>query len=193
MDSNPAQQAFKELLPYLETLETQTAAILRLLKDKGLTTDEQFAPYLEQAGNISNVKWLAAGLRIDHLLSSVEKDKEEARKTETSSSEASARQERSKRDEEDRETEGTVASSENQRDTKSNSKPADTKPAQTKQGAEQKDNAKQEKIDNSPPAKSRNTADNHSEQGADKQTKKETNSNSGTDRDTERDTEKKAS
>jgi hypothetical protein len=74
MDGNPAQQAFKELLPYLETLDTQSAAILQLLKDKGLTTDEQFATYLEQAGNISNVKWLAARLRIEHLLSSIDKD-----------------------------------------------------------------------------------------------------------------------
>jgi hypothetical protein len=76
MDGNLADQVINELFPYFEALETRSAAILQLLRDKGLTTDEEFAPYLEQAGNGSNVKWLAARVRIGHLLFSIGKDKD---------------------------------------------------------------------------------------------------------------------
>jgi hypothetical protein len=170
MDGNPAQQAFKELLPYLEALDTQSAAILQLLKDKGLTTDEQFAPYLEQAGNISNVKWLAARLRIEHLLSSIDKDQEEGTgKTKTSS-----------------------MSGEDQSDQK-NRETGDTKTANTKQGQEKKDNADQEKAESTPAPKSAKPAENRSNEDPDRQIKKESNSNGNEDRDTERNTEKKAS
>jgi hypothetical protein len=68
MGGNLAQEVLSEVLPYLEALETKNSAMLQLLKDKGLITDEQFAPYLEQAGNVSSVKWLAARIRIEHLL-----------------------------------------------------------------------------------------------------------------------------
>jgi hypothetical protein len=77
MDRNLADQLINELFPNFEALETRSAAILQFLKDKGLTTDEQFAPYLEKAGNGSNVKWLAARVRIGHLLSSIDKAKDD--------------------------------------------------------------------------------------------------------------------
>jgi hypothetical protein len=77
-----------ELFPYLEALETRTTAILQLLKDKGFTTDEQFATYLEQAGNACDVEWLAARVRMKHLMSSSGKD---TRKTAESSADLSDR------------------------------------------------------------------------------------------------------
>ena len=88
MDDKLAQQVFEELLPSLEALDTKCAAILQFLKTKGIVTDDELAPYFEQAGNASSVRWRAARVRINHLLSATqasEKDKDKA----SSSSEAS--------------------------------------------------------------------------------------------------------
>ena len=69
MDNNAIKEVLNELFSHLERLETQSEAILQLLKEKKRVTDRQLAPYLEQAGNAANVKWRAARVRIDHLLS----------------------------------------------------------------------------------------------------------------------------
>ncbi len=70
MSDNPAQQVIEELFPYFEGLETQTAAILQFLRDKGIATEEQLAPYLEQARTASGVRWRAARVRMEYLFSS---------------------------------------------------------------------------------------------------------------------------
>lgn len=67
MSENLAQEVLSDLLGYLESMETQTAAVLQLLKDKGIITDEQLAPFLEQAEDASSVKWRAARMRMEHL------------------------------------------------------------------------------------------------------------------------------
>ncbi|HWC18319.1 MAG TPA: hypothetical protein VG498_14955 [Terriglobales bacterium] len=67
MSDNPAQQVLSDLFGYLESLETQSGAILQFLKDKGGLNDQQLAPYLEQAANASSVKWRAARVRMEHL------------------------------------------------------------------------------------------------------------------------------
>jgi hypothetical protein len=69
MDNEAMKEVLNELFSHLEKLETQNEAILQFLKEKKRVTDKQLAPYLEQAGNASNVKWRAARIRIDHLLS----------------------------------------------------------------------------------------------------------------------------
>ncbi|MFZ0202023.1 MAG: hypothetical protein WB523_03920 [Candidatus Sulfotelmatobacter sp.] len=73
MNQDIAQEIFHELFSSLETLDTQITTILKFLKDKGIATDDDLAPYLEQAGNATGIRWLAARVRIDYLLSSATK------------------------------------------------------------------------------------------------------------------------
>jgi outer membrane biosynthesis protein TonB len=71
MDDKIAQLILDELFSSLENLETQTAAVLQFLKDKGGASIEQLAPYLEQAGRATSIKRRAARVRIDYLLSGI--------------------------------------------------------------------------------------------------------------------------
>jgi hypothetical protein len=75
----PMKEILNELFSHLERLETQSEAILQFLKEKKRVTDKQLAPYLEQAGNASNVRWRAARVRIEHLLSSMETEEAETK------------------------------------------------------------------------------------------------------------------
>src|SRR6476659_2995822 len=68
MNNEAMKEVLNELFSHLEKLETQNEAILQFLKEKKRVTDKQLAPYLEQAGNASSVKWRAARVRINHLL-----------------------------------------------------------------------------------------------------------------------------
>jgi hypothetical protein len=72
-----AQEILHELFSSFEALDTQCGAILQFLKDKGIAKEEDLAIYFEQAANASNVRWRAAGVRIEHLLSSAIKPAEQ--------------------------------------------------------------------------------------------------------------------
>lgn len=83
MDQDIVQEMLHEMFASLEALDTQTAALRQFLKDKGLASDQDLAPYLEKAGNASGVRWLALRVRMDYLLSSAmkptEKDAKDAK------------------------------------------------------------------------------------------------------------------
>jgi len=76
MNNDAIKEVLNELFSHLERLETQNEAILQFLKEKKRVTDKQLAPYLEQAGNASSVRWRAARVRIDHLLEPEHPEKE---------------------------------------------------------------------------------------------------------------------
>src|ERR1035438_604662 len=78
-----AQEILHELFPAFEALETQSAALLQLLKDKGIANEEELTVHFEQAGKASSVRWLAVRVRIDYLLSSAMKTAEQDVKKES--------------------------------------------------------------------------------------------------------------
>jgi hypothetical protein len=80
MNENIAQEILHELFSSLEALETQSTAVLQFLTDNGIANEKKLAPYLEQAGNASSVRWRAVRARIDYLLSSAMKTDEDARR-----------------------------------------------------------------------------------------------------------------
>jgi hypothetical protein len=67
MSDNPVKDVVNELIPYFERLETESAAVMQLLTDKGLVSSEELNRYLEQAGRASEVKWRAARVRVERL------------------------------------------------------------------------------------------------------------------------------
>lgn len=75
MPDNPAKEAFTDLLTHLEHLETLTGALLQLLKDNGMASDDKLAPYLEQASKASDVRMRAARARLEHLFTADDKAK----------------------------------------------------------------------------------------------------------------------
>ncbi len=98
MERELAQQILEEMLPYLEKMDTENTAILQLLKDKKLTTDEGFATYLQQAGNATNIKWLAARVRIEHLLAGIGKEAEKEKEKDKANQKEAAKHEPKKDD-----------------------------------------------------------------------------------------------
>ena len=83
MNEKIAQEILHELFPAFEALETQSSALLQLLKDKGIANEEELAAHFEQAGKASSVRWLSVRVRIDYLLSSAMKSAEQDVKKES--------------------------------------------------------------------------------------------------------------
>jgi hypothetical protein len=77
MDEKIIQDILANVFSSLEPLDAQCSAILQFLKAKGFATDKELAPFLEQAESASNVRWLAARVRIASLLSSALKPPEQ--------------------------------------------------------------------------------------------------------------------
>jgi hypothetical protein len=76
METNPNQlkEILGELFSLLEAMETSNLAVLQFLKEKGIANEKEFAHFLEQAGNASSVKWRAARVRMEYLLTPIKKE-----------------------------------------------------------------------------------------------------------------------
>ena len=72
------KELLDDLVPTMTAADTRSATILQLLKDKGIVSDDELAPYLEQAANASNVKERAARLRFEHLFATAIKSLQQA-------------------------------------------------------------------------------------------------------------------
>lgn len=78
IDEKVVKQILEQIFSSVEDVETQSAAILQFLKDKGMANDEELAPYFERAKTSSGVRWVAIRARVDYLLSSaINKEEEE--------------------------------------------------------------------------------------------------------------------
>jgi hypothetical protein len=88
VQTEPLKEILGELFALLEAQETHSVAVLQFLKDQGIATDEKLAPYLEQAGRASNVKWLAARRRMEYLLTPIEKKTTDVEKVKEKTQEA---------------------------------------------------------------------------------------------------------
>ena len=93
MDPTVTEEILNDLIPSLEALETKSTAVLEFLKKEGIASDEKLAPYLEQAASASNVRWLAVRVRMERLLSSVEKESARKESAEKNIKEAQAAKE----------------------------------------------------------------------------------------------------
>jgi len=69
----PAEQVFEEMLPYFEALDAQIAGIIRLLKDKGISTNEELGKYIERGDDAANVRERGMRARMEYLFSSAVK------------------------------------------------------------------------------------------------------------------------
>lgn len=78
--SNPLKEIFEELFGLLESLETQSMAVTQFLKNQKIGNSKKLAPYLEQAGNASSVKWRAMRVRMEYLLALMQKDADDKKK-----------------------------------------------------------------------------------------------------------------
>jgi|SRR5579871_5104942 len=90
MNLDMLQEVLEEMGSSLVEMEAQNRALLQLLKNKGMVTEDEFAPRLAEAGKAANVRWRAAQLRLESQIKA-EKDKEE-REREKSQQEKAAKE-----------------------------------------------------------------------------------------------------
>jgi hypothetical protein len=89
------KEIFDQMFTLLESLETQSMAALAYLKEEGRATDKKLRPHMEQAANASSVKWRAARVRMEYLLTPIKAGS----KTEEKSGESGAQEAGGKKEE----------------------------------------------------------------------------------------------
>ena len=78
MDETVFDEVIDELFSSLESIETQTRALTAYLQEKGPISEDDFEPYLRQAGETASVRWRAERIRMKSLLSSALKSAAES-------------------------------------------------------------------------------------------------------------------
>ena len=73
MDSAITDEILDEVSSVLQRVEAQSTAILELIKEKGIASEDELTPYLQRANEASSVRWRATRVRLEHLLSGLEK------------------------------------------------------------------------------------------------------------------------
>jgi hypothetical protein len=124
IDEKVVQEILDALFSSLEDLDTQSTAILQLLKDKGIANDAELASQLERAGNASSVRWRAARVRIDYLLSGAIKSAEQDAQKKKASASTAEEKTAEKKPAEKESTEKETA-----QEAKADTKPSDEKAA----------------------------------------------------------------
>jgi hypothetical protein len=79
MDRAITDEILEELSSALQRVEAQSSAILELVRDKGIVKEDELAPYLERANAASSVRWRAVRIRLEGLLSGLEKSEQQAK------------------------------------------------------------------------------------------------------------------
>lgn len=70
MNSQIADEILEELASTFKKFETQSAALLEFVKDRGIVKEDDLAPYMERAAAASAVRWRATRVRMARLLAS---------------------------------------------------------------------------------------------------------------------------
>jgi hypothetical protein len=158
MDEAAVQQIFTELFEALEPLDTQISGLLQFLKSKGIATEEELAPFLEQAGNASNIRWLAARLRTDALISSALKPAEKSAGPDTAENSTPASKiqrdgasRESRNADHSQESDKTRLAEEESRENLSSQKQAESSPEQKEPAQKEKDDSGSESNLSDPP------------------------------------------
>lgn len=163
MDVHLGLELLDELGSSLESMETQQGALLQFLKDKGIVNDEELAPYLTQAGNASNVRWRAARLRLERLLSSAQEKEQETLKQQKEQGATAQPQPGKSEKAENANQAATKPEDETPKSTEKNPESAESSTAKTEAKTEAKPEAKteekskpspEEEVQPSPDAKS---------------------------------------
>jgi hypothetical protein len=144
MQPDALKEVLSELFALLETQETNSAAVLQLLKDQGITSDEKLSTYLDQAGRASNVKWRAARMRMEYLLTPIQKessDKDKAKPAEPKHAQSPEVANNAEEDQRNNQAKDNVS--------EKAEKQAATKPV-SKDNAEKPDDSKPEASDGAP-------------------------------------------
>jgi hypothetical protein len=129
IDEKIVQEILDALFSSLEDLDTQSTAILQFLKDKGIADDAELASHLQQAGNASSVRWRAARVRIDYLLSGAIKSAEQDAQKKKASASTAEEKPAEKKPAEKESTEKESTEKETAQEAKADTKPSDEKEA----------------------------------------------------------------